>query len=133
MFSGESRFNVSLIVRGKVIRQRPQIKTFEEKGDPERIRTEVPLLTSLTARPNRLTRERSVSTIVSQSGIFTPGLSEQVQRVERDVIHAADADRQKLFFILIKKINSAHSTRPSGVLQHPSWSFRILGGPVVKS
>ena len=28
---------------------------FEEKGESERIRTEVLLLTSLTARPNRLT------------------------------------------------------------------------------
>ena len=28
---------------------------FEEKGEPKRIRTEVPLLTSLTDRPNRLT------------------------------------------------------------------------------
>ena len=34
--------------------------TFEEKGKPKRIRTEVPLLTSLThyAGPNRLTRAR---------------------------------------------------------------------------
>ena len=29
--------------------------TFEEKEQPKRIPTEVPLLTSLTARPNRLT------------------------------------------------------------------------------
>ena len=38
---------VYLIVRGKVIRQCPQT-TFEEKGEPKQIRTEVPLLTSLT-------------------------------------------------------------------------------------
>ena len=44
----ESHFNVSLIVRDKVTRQCPQITTFEEKGQPKRIRTEVPLLTSLT-------------------------------------------------------------------------------------
>ena len=35
----------------------PQTTTFEEKGEPKQIRTEVPLLTSLTpyltARPNR--------------------------------------------------------------------------------
>ena len=42
--SGESRFNVSLIVRDKVTRQCPQTTTFEEKGEPNRIRTEVPLL-----------------------------------------------------------------------------------------
>ena len=44
----------------KVTRQCPQTTTFEEKGEPKRIRTEVPLFTSLTpyrltARPNRLT------------------------------------------------------------------------------
>ena len=44
----EGRFNVSLIVREKVTRQCPQTTTFEQKGEPERIRTEVPLLTSLT-------------------------------------------------------------------------------------
>ena len=47
--SDESHFNVSLIVRNKVTRQRPQTTTFEEKGEPKRIQTEVPLLTSLTS------------------------------------------------------------------------------------
>ena len=48
--SGESHFNVSLIVnvRDKVTRQCPQTTTFEEKGEPKWIQTEVPLLTSLT-------------------------------------------------------------------------------------
>ena len=46
--SDESHFNVSLIVRDKVTRQCPQTGNFEEKGEPKRIRTEVPLLTSLT-------------------------------------------------------------------------------------
>ena len=45
MGSDESHFNVSLIVRDKFTRQYPQTK--EEKGEPKRIRTEVPLLTSL--------------------------------------------------------------------------------------
>ena len=45
--SDESHFNVSLIVRDKVARQCPQTTTFEEKGEPKRIRNEVPLLTSL--------------------------------------------------------------------------------------
>ena len=49
--SDESHFNVSLIVRDKVTRQCPQTTRFEEKGDPKRNRTEVPLLTSL--RPYR--------------------------------------------------------------------------------
>ena len=48
MGSGESHFTVSLIVRDKVSRQCPQTTTFEEKGKPKRICTEVPLLTSLT-------------------------------------------------------------------------------------
>ena len=47
MGSDESHFNVSLIVRDKVIRQCPQTTTLEEKGEPKRIQTEVPLLTSL--------------------------------------------------------------------------------------
>ena len=42
--SDESHFDVSLIVRDKVTRQCPQTTTFEEKGEPKRIRTEVPLL-----------------------------------------------------------------------------------------
>ena len=48
MGSDESHFNVLLIVRDKVTRQCPQIKFFKEKGQPKRIRTEVPLLISLT-------------------------------------------------------------------------------------
>ena len=47
--SDESHFNVSLIVKDKVTRQCPQTTTLEaEKGEPKQIRTEVPLLTSLT-------------------------------------------------------------------------------------
>ena len=48
MGSDESRFNVSRTVRDKVTRQCPQTTTFEERGEPKRIRTEVPLLTSIT-------------------------------------------------------------------------------------
>ena len=49
--SDESHFNVSFIVRDKVTRQYPQTTTFEEKGQPKQIRTEVLLLTSLNALP----------------------------------------------------------------------------------
>ena len=52
--SDESHFNISLVVRDKVTRQCPQTTTFDEKGEPKRIQTEVPLLTSLAflhARP----------------------------------------------------------------------------------
>ena len=48
MGSDESYFNVLLIVRDKVTRQCPQTTTFEEKREPKRIGTDVPLLTSLT-------------------------------------------------------------------------------------
>ena len=41
--SSESHFNVSLIVRDKGTRQCPQTPIFEEKREPKRIRTEVPL------------------------------------------------------------------------------------------
>ena len=37
MGSDESHFNVSLIVGDKVIRLCPQITTFEEKGEPNRL------------------------------------------------------------------------------------------------
>ena len=46
MGSDECHFNVSLIVRDKVTRQCPQTITFEEKGEPKWIKTEVRLLTS---------------------------------------------------------------------------------------
>ena len=45
MGSDRRYFNVSLIVRDKVTRHSPQTTTFEEKGEPKRIRTKVPLLT----------------------------------------------------------------------------------------
>ena len=48
MGSDESHFNVSLIVRDEGKRQCPQTTTFEEKGEPKPIRTEVLQLTSLT-------------------------------------------------------------------------------------
>ena len=50
MDSDKSYFNVSLIVRDKVTRQCPQTTTSEDKGEPKRYRTGVPLLTSLTPR-----------------------------------------------------------------------------------
>ena len=63
MGSYKSHFNVSLIVRDKVTNKTvPQTTTFEEKGEPKRIRTEVLLLTSLTpyryAKPADIGRRR---------------------------------------------------------------------------
>ena len=48
MGGNESHFNVSLIGKNKAQRQCPQTTILEKKGEPKRIRTEVPLLTSLT-------------------------------------------------------------------------------------
>ena len=48
MGSDESHFYVSLNVTDKVTRQCPQTTTFEQKGEPKRIRIEVLLLTILT-------------------------------------------------------------------------------------
>ena len=48
MGSDESHFNVSLNVRDRFTRQYPLTTTFEERGEPKRIQTEGPLLTSLT-------------------------------------------------------------------------------------
>ena len=46
MGNDESHFNISLFVRDKVQRQCRQTTTFEEKGEPKLIRTEIPLLTA---------------------------------------------------------------------------------------
>ena len=40
-------FSVTLIVRDKVTRQCPHTTTFEEKGEPKRIPTDVPLVNAL--------------------------------------------------------------------------------------
>ena len=45
--SNESHFNVFITVRDRVTRQCLQTTTFEVKGEPKQIRTEVPLFTSL--------------------------------------------------------------------------------------
>ena len=59
MGSDEGHFNVSLIERDQVFtRQCQQTNSFEEKREPKRIRTEAPPLSSLNARPDRLTSHR---------------------------------------------------------------------------
>ena len=57
----KSHFNVSLIVRDKVTGQCPQTTTFEEKGEPKRIRPEVPLHYQPSALPLGHTGPRSSS------------------------------------------------------------------------
>ena len=91
MGSDVSQFNVSLIVRDKVTRQCPQTTTFEEKGEPKRIRTEVPLLTSLT--PYRKARPAQKNIIMLPKCCFTPTetvglLGTEAQDVHLD-FHAA--------------------------------------------
>ena len=57
MGSDESHFNVSVGSEGqshKTVSTNHNL--FQEKGEPKRYRTEVLPLTSLTARPNRLTK-----------------------------------------------------------------------------
>ena len=78
MGSDESHFNVSLIVGDKVTRQCPQTTIIEEKGEPKRIRTEVPPLTSLTpyrqAKPaHAAVLNRLTSFKVSKSGLKFKG------------------------------------------------------------
>ena len=71
MSRDESHFNVLLIAKDtEVIRQCPQTTTFEEKGEPKQIRTEVALLTSLTVGPNRL--HRTVTNKVSKHFALRP-------------------------------------------------------------
>ena len=49
---------------------------FEEKGEPKRIRTEVSLLTSLTARPDKLTWPLSVRSCVD---------SQRFERIDAEI------------------------------------------------
>ena len=56
----------------KTQRQCPQTATFEEKGEPKRIRTEVPLLTSFTAKPNRLTPQMEIISCFIIISVFGP-------------------------------------------------------------
>ena len=58
MGSDESHFNVSVGSDGlSHMTVSTNHNLFEEKGEPKRYRTEVLPLTSLTARPNRLTKK----------------------------------------------------------------------------
>ena len=55
MGSDESHFNLSFLVRENItVKTVSTDHNFDEKGEPKRLRTEVRLLTSLIARPNRL-------------------------------------------------------------------------------
>ena len=64
MDSDKSHFNVSLMVRDNVTRQCPHTTNFEEKGEPKRIRTEVPRLTSLS--PDRYAKTTTTTTTTTK-------------------------------------------------------------------
>ena len=82
----ESHFNVSLIVRDKVTRQCPQTTIVEEKGEPNRIRTEVPLLTSLT--PYRWAKSAHKGPCVSALSIYLYWLSGSFRSIQE--VHSED-------------------------------------------
>ena len=63
MGSDESHFNISLTVKDKVTIRCPHATTFEEKGEPKWIRTDVPLLTSLTPLPLGQTGSQPLETL----------------------------------------------------------------------
>ena len=70
MGGDESRFSVSLIVKGKVTRQRPQTTTLKrEDREPRRNQTEVLLLTSLTPLP--LGQTGSLYLTIVQQGFYS--------------------------------------------------------------
>ena len=84
----ESHFNVSLIVKTA-----STDTTFEEKGEPKRIRTEVPLFTSLTVTPvqtgtsvtGRVTTRALSSTEMTRRGVYTrPGHTGKSHNADRD-------------------------------------------------
>ena len=82
MGSNASHFNVLLIVRNKVTGQCPQAKTCEEKGQPKRSRTEIPLPTSLT--PSRWAKPtRGVPFVVCGQRLATLALAVSVYKPER--------------------------------------------------
>ena len=66
--SKESHFHASLIVPDKVTRQCPQTTIFEEKGELKRIRTEDPLLTSLTPYRPSMTKAGNIYRLPSRRG-----------------------------------------------------------------
>ena len=77
MGSDESHFNVSVGSDGqghKTVSTNHHL--FEEKGEPKRYRTEVLQLTSLTARPNRLTESTTLDPQLrdAQKACATAGL-----------------------------------------------------------
>ena len=70
-------------MRDKVTRQCPQTATTEEKGEAKRIRTVGPLLTSFTARPDRLTLT-AILTVSVEVGWWSVALVHRNRRLIRD-------------------------------------------------
>ena len=97
---------MSLIVRDKVSRQCPQTTTFEEKGEPKRYRTEVPLLTT---RPNRLTPHKIGPALSATRTAEIDGLNSQgkVDAFNRDTREIPSLLTSVLFFTSVQTA-SAH-------------------------
>ena len=120
MGSDESHFNVSLIVGDKVIRQCPQTTNFEEKGEPKRIRIEVPLLSSLTARPNRLTTVPLKTCLLKSTGF---GFAVQHKNLHRRecIFRLTGPRNQKELFICHTAPARCHHWVPSVTLASSKW------------
>ena len=71
MGSDESDFNVSLIVRDKVRRQCPQTTTFEEKGEPNRIRIALPRFFFPTLETIRTALQFNVPRFIGDESHYT--------------------------------------------------------------
>ena len=93
MGSEKSHFNVSLIARDKITRQRPQITPSEEKGEPKQIRTEVPF----AYQPNALLPGQTVVRVRSLC-TYPPPLSSSPSPhpVPRGSGHKANQDTHQL-------------------------------------
>ena len=70
MSSAEGQFNVLLIVRDKVTKQRPQTTTFEQRVETKRNRIEVILLTNLTPYRWAKTAHRERNVVLSSVFYF---------------------------------------------------------------
>ena len=80
-------------MRDKVTRQYPQTSTFEEKGEPKQIRTEVLLLTNLT--PYRYAKPVHASSL---SRLDSRGILNAEEKPEENVAEAQQCASAKKEF-----------------------------------
>ena len=111
MGSAESRFTLSLLVRDQ---SHNTVSTnhnlFEKKGEPKRIRTAVPVLTSLT--PYRyLAKPAHLLPKPSQPLYFRPGLR---TRADDDLQHVRNAVQRTVDLRTWPRASTARETKISG-------------------